>query len=72
MKIEWSITKTGIASSFSKVPKGAIVEAIDGITVIDRCESCGEWIKETDFHVTGEDATLCLTCYDKYIENEVL
>lgn len=70
MKIEWSMTRTGVASSFSKVPRGAIVEAIDDVAVIDKCDACCNWIKETDFHITCEDATLCLSCYDKYIESD--
>lgn len=59
--IEW--TKSGSCRQHSDVPEGAIVTAINGRSVIGRCEGCGRYLCENSSYVSDQEGYLtCASC----------
>jgi hypothetical protein len=63
MTIEWEKTTTGKCTTFSRVPEGARVTAIDDMDVIGRCGRCGKYLTLVDdYEEDGEGVYLCEPC----------
>lgn len=63
MLIEWNLTRAGECKRLEDVPRGATVVAIDGETVLDKCEGCGAHILESAPSYAWADGVLtCLSC----------
>lgn len=61
--IEWTLNTSGTCRSYKDVPKGATIEAVNGITFIGRCEGCGVAILETQVRYRWADGIVtCAKC----------
>ena len=62
MKYGWVIS--GRCDFITDVPAGAEIITINGLEVIDKCESCGKLIALGDDSFSDDEgATLCHKCY---------
>lgn len=63
MKIEWRRVEEGEVSRLRDVPKGAVIEAIDGVACLGPCEGCGKPVLEgDDYGVDVDGGYACLFC----------
>jgi hypothetical protein len=71
MIIDYVVSWRGECDSLSKLPHGAIIEAIDDVLCIARCEACRKPILEGERMFTdSEGIELCGSCYDDMLKAE--
>jgi len=59
--IEWTLT--GTARRKADIPQGATVVAVNGVSTIGECESCGRYILETsNYYEWADGIVTCSRC----------
>ena len=61
-RIEWSKYEFGECTSLAEVPKGATVDAIDGVSPVGQCDRCGRYIAHGEKYAVRKDG-IELVCY---------